>query len=69
VADQIRKRGGKVELKIYEDEGHAMGRIENLTDSLKRISDFLQFWVPAPGCGQKPCELAPSTSSSAFTPH
>jgi dipeptidyl aminopeptidase/acylaminoacyl peptidase len=51
VADSIRKRGGKVELKIYDNEGHGFARVENLMDAYKRVADFLKFWVPAPGCG------------------
>jgi dipeptidyl aminopeptidase/acylaminoacyl peptidase len=51
VADSIRKRQGKVELKIYEDEGHGFARVENQVDAYRRVADFLKFWVPAPGCG------------------
>ncbi len=54
VADAIRKNGGTVQLKIYEDEGHVFGRMENTLDSYKRISDFLKVQVPSPGCG---CEV------------
>lgn len=51
VADTIRKRGGKVQLKIYENEGHVFSRTENILDAYKRISDFLKTYVPSPGCG------------------
>ena len=51
VADTIRKRGGKVQLKIYENEGHQFSRIENILDAYKRVSDFLKTYVPSPGCG------------------
>ncbi|MFB3917378.1 MAG: alpha/beta fold hydrolase [Terriglobales bacterium] len=51
VADSIKKQGGKVELKIYENEGHGFSRVENQIDAYKRVADFLKFWVPAPGCG------------------
>jgi len=54
VADAIKKRGGTVQLKIYEDEGHVFGRNEDVLDHYKRISDFLKVQVPSPGCG---CEL------------
>jgi len=54
VADAIKKRGGTVQLKIYDDEGHSFGRWENVIDHFKRISDFLKVQVPSPGCG---CEL------------
>src|SRR6201999_1773476 len=51
VADAIKKRGGTVQLKIYEDEGHVFGRQEDVLDHFKRISDFLKVQVPSPGCG------------------
>jgi len=54
VAEAIKKHGGTVQLKIYEDEGHSFGRWEDVIDHYKRISDFLKVQVPSPGCG---CEL------------
>ena len=54
IVPAIKKRGGTVQLKIYEDEGHAFGRWENVIDQFKRVSDFLKVQVPSPGCG---CEL------------
>ena len=54
VADAIKKNGGTVQLKVYEDEGHVFGRREDVIDHFKRISDFLKVQVPSPGCG---CEL------------
>lgn len=51
LAEAVRKRGGKVQLKIYEDEGHMFSRIENILDAYKRVSDFLKTYVPSPGCG------------------
>lgn len=51
VADSIRKRGGIAQLKIYENEGHAFSRIENILDAYRRVSDFLKTYVPSPGCG------------------
>jgi dipeptidyl aminopeptidase/acylaminoacyl peptidase len=54
VADAIKKRGGTVQLKIYEDEGHVFGKWEDVVDHYKKISDFLKVQVPSPGCG---CEL------------
>ncbi|HTM87631.1 MAG TPA: S9 family peptidase [Terriglobales bacterium] len=51
VADAIQKRGGVVDLKIYEDEGHGFSRVPNQIDSWKRISDFLQAHVPPADCG------------------
>ncbi|MGZ4787716.1 MAG: prolyl oligopeptidase family serine peptidase [Terriglobales bacterium] len=54
VAAAIKKNGGTVQLKVYEDEGHAFGKREDVIDHFKRISDFLKVQVPSPGCG---CEL------------
>lgn len=51
VADAIKKRGGVVQLKIYENEGHNFARVENQIDAYKRVSDFLKVHVPSPGCG------------------
>ena len=51
IAAAIRKRGGKVQLKVYEDEGHAFAKIENILDAYKRVSDFLKTYAPSPGCG------------------
>ncbi|HWR14557.1 MAG TPA: S9 family peptidase [Terriglobales bacterium] len=56
VADAIKKRGGTVQLKIYEDEGHSFGKWENVIDHYKRVSDFLKVQVPSPGC-QTVCEI------------
>jgi dipeptidyl aminopeptidase/acylaminoacyl peptidase len=57
VADAVRKNGGKVEFKVYENEGHGFARIENQIDEWKRVSEFLKFHVPAPGCGVGACEV------------
>jgi len=51
VADAIKKRGGAVELKIYENEGHGFSRVENQIDAYTRVADFLKKYVPAPPCG------------------
>ena len=51
VAAAIKKNGGFVQLKIYDDEGHQLERIENLSDAWHRVSDFLRVRVPSPGCG------------------
>ena len=51
VSDEIKQRGGRVQLKIYENEGHAFSRVENLIDACKRVGDFLKVNVPSPGCG------------------
>ena len=51
VAAAIKKKGGVVQLKIYENEGHQFSRIENQIDAYQRVSDFLKVRVPSPGCG------------------
>jgi dipeptidyl aminopeptidase/acylaminoacyl peptidase len=51
VADAIRKRGGVVDLKIYENEGHGFSRIENQIDAYKRVAEFLKKYVPPADCG------------------
>jgi len=51
VADAVKKRGGSVQLKIYENEGHGFARVENQVDAYQRVSDFLKVHVPSPGCG------------------
>ena len=51
VVDELRKRGGAADLKIYENEGHGFARIENQIDSITRVTDFLKKYVPVPDCG------------------
>ena len=51
VADAVKKRGGKAQLKVYENEGHGFARVENQIDAYQRVSDFLKVQVPSPGCG------------------
>ena len=51
VAAAIKKNGGVVQLKIYENEGHQFSRVENQIDAYQRVSDFLKVRVPSPGCG------------------
>jgi dipeptidyl aminopeptidase/acylaminoacyl peptidase len=46
VYDAVEKRGGLIELKVWEDEGHQFGRLENRVDSIKRAVDFLLKHVP-----------------------
>ncbi len=55
VAEAIKKNGGTVQLKIYDDEGHAFGRSENVIDHFKRVGDFIKVQVPSAGC-QTVCE-------------
>lgn len=51
VVDAIKKRGGVVEYKVYENEGHSFTRVENQIDAYKRVADFLQAHVPPAECG------------------
>ncbi len=51
VADAVKKRGGSVQLKIYQNEGHGFARVENQIDAYQKVSDFLKVHVPSPGCG------------------
>ena len=51
VASAIKKRGGVVELKVYENEGHGFAKIENQIDAYTRIADFLKKYVPPEKCG------------------
>jgi dipeptidyl aminopeptidase/acylaminoacyl peptidase len=50
VVDAIKKRGGKVELKVYENEGHGFARVENQIDAYKRASEFVRAHVPPADC-------------------
>ncbi|HET7205112.1 MAG TPA: S9 family peptidase [Terriglobales bacterium] len=51
VVDAIKKRGGVVEYKVYENEGHGFARVENQIDAYKRAADFLKAHVPPADCG------------------
>ncbi|PYX12286.1 MAG: hypothetical protein DMG85_02930, partial [Acidobacteria bacterium] len=42
VVDAIKKRGGVVEYKVYENEGHGFARVENQIDAYKRVAEFLK---------------------------
>jgi len=50
VVDAIKKRGGTVDYKIYENEGHGFARVENQIDAYKRVADFLLAHVPPADC-------------------
>ena len=50
VVDAIRKRGGTVDAKIYENEGHGFARVENQIDAYKRVADFLLAHVVPADC-------------------
>lgn len=53
VVDEIKKRGGVADYKIYEDEGHGFARVENQIDSYRRVTNFLKAHVPPADCGCK----------------
>ncbi len=55
VVDSIQKRGGTVEYKIYENEGHGFARVENQIDAYGRVASFLKAHVPPADCG---CSLS-----------
>jgi len=50
VVDAIKKRGGTVDYKIYENEGHGFARVENQIDAYRRVADFLLAHVPPADC-------------------
>jgi dipeptidyl aminopeptidase/acylaminoacyl peptidase len=50
VVDAIKKRGGTIDYKIYENEGHGFARVENQIDAYKRVADFLLAHVPPADC-------------------
>jgi dipeptidyl aminopeptidase/acylaminoacyl peptidase len=51
VVDAIKKRGGVVEYKVYENEGHGFAKVENQIDAYKRVAEFLKAHVPPADCG------------------
>jgi dipeptidyl aminopeptidase/acylaminoacyl peptidase len=51
VVDAIKKRGGVVEYKVYENEGHGFARVENQIDAYQRVAEFLKARVPPADCG------------------
>jgi dipeptidyl aminopeptidase/acylaminoacyl peptidase len=50
VIDAIKKRGGVVEFKIYQNEGHGFARVGNQIDAYQRVSGFLKAHVPPADC-------------------
>jgi len=50
VVDAIKKRGGTVDYKIYENEGHGFARVENQIDAYQHVADFLLAHVPPADC-------------------
>jgi dipeptidyl aminopeptidase/acylaminoacyl peptidase len=51
VATAVKKRGGVVELKVYENEGHGFAKVENQIDAYTRLAEFLKKYVPPAKCG------------------
>ena len=51
VIDAIKKRGGVVELKVYENEGHGFAKVENQIDAYRRAAEFIKAHVPPADCG------------------
>jgi len=54
VVEAVKKNGGVVDYKVYENEGHGFARVENVIDAYKRASDFLKAHVPPADCS---CDL------------
>ena len=50
VVDAVKKRGGVVEYKVYENEGHGFAKVENQIDAYKLVADFLKAHVPPADC-------------------
>jgi dipeptidyl aminopeptidase/acylaminoacyl peptidase len=50
VVDAIKKRGGTVDYKIYDNEGHGFARVENQIDAYRRVADFLLAHVVPADC-------------------
>ena len=51
VVQAVKKRGGVVELKIYDNEGHGFAKIENQIDAFTRIVEFLKKYAEPAKCG------------------
>jgi dipeptidyl aminopeptidase/acylaminoacyl peptidase len=50
VVDALKKHGGRVDAKVYENEGHGFARVENQIDAYKRVADFLLAHVVPADC-------------------
>ena len=50
VVEAIKKRGGTVDAKIYENEGHGFARVENQIDAYQRVANFLLAHVVPADC-------------------
>jgi dipeptidyl aminopeptidase/acylaminoacyl peptidase len=51
VAQAVKKRGGVVDLKVYENEGHGFAKIENQIDAATRVAEFLKKYAEPAKCG------------------
>jgi dipeptidyl aminopeptidase/acylaminoacyl peptidase len=51
VVQAVKKRGGAVELKVYENEGHGFAKVENQIDAFTRIAEFLKKYAEPAKCG------------------
>jgi dipeptidyl aminopeptidase/acylaminoacyl peptidase len=51
VVEAIKKKGGTVDYKIYDNEGHGFSKIENQIDAYQRVAQFLKAHVPPADCG------------------
>ncbi len=51
VVDAIKKGSGKVDYKIYDNEGHGFARVENQIDAYQRVANFLLAHVVPADCG------------------
>lgn len=51
VVAAIKKRGGTVDYKIYDNEGHGFSKVENQIDAYQRVAQFLKAHVPPADCG------------------
>jgi dipeptidyl aminopeptidase/acylaminoacyl peptidase len=50
VVDAVKKRGGRIDYKIYDNEGHGFTRVEDQIDAYKRVADFLLAHVVPADC-------------------
>ena len=50
VVDAIKKRGGRVDFKVYENEGHGFARVEDQIDAYQRVANFLLAHVVPADC-------------------
>ncbi len=51
VVEAIKKKGGTVDYKIYDNEGHGFSKVENQIDAYQRVAQFLKAHVPPADCG------------------